>query len=87
MDSLVTMMDEDLKNGDTDSFSKSDLEFHVLLRKTSDNRIFIKALESTNSLTYYQQSTINQFPGILESVKARDATKEGSLYIINYFGI
>jgi GntR family transcriptional repressor for pyruvate dehydrogenase complex len=71
LEDLLQMMTEDLRIGDTDSFSERDYEFHLLIGKASGNRILFKALENIRGLLYYQQSTINRFPGILESSNSR----------------
>ena len=62
---ILEMMNEDLENGDADSFSERDYKFHLLIAKASRNRILFKVLENIRSLLQYQQLTINRCPGIL----------------------
>lgn len=63
---LLTMMDEDLRNKDSEAYSERDYEFHMLIGKASGNRILLKALENIRNLLHYQLIAINKVSGNME---------------------
>ncbi|MCX6262640.1 MAG: FCD domain-containing protein [Bacteroidia bacterium] len=67
---LLTLMDEDVKRGDVESFGERDFEFHILIGKASENIILLRTLENIKGLLRYQVLSINKVPGNME--KASD---------------
>ncbi len=66
LETLLHGMDENLKAGDTESFSEKDIEFHYSIGKAAGNRILFKTLINIRNLLYYQLFTINRLPNIIE---------------------
>ena len=66
LETLLHGMDENLKAGDTESFSEKDVEFHYSIGKAAGNRILFKTLNNIRNLLYYQLFTINRLPNIIE---------------------
>ncbi len=66
LETLLHGMDENLKAGDTESFSEKDIEFHYSIGKAAGNRILFKTLINIRTLLYYQLFTINRLPNIIE---------------------
>jgi GntR family transcriptional regulator, transcriptional repressor for pyruvate dehydrogenase complex len=66
LETLLQGMDEDLKAGDTESFSEKDIEFHYSIGKAAGNRILFKTLNNIRNLLYFQLFTINRLPNIID---------------------
>ncbi len=66
LETLIRGMEEDLKAGDTESFSEKDFDFHYSIGKAAGNRILFKTLNNIRNLLYYQLFTINRLPNIIE---------------------
>jgi GntR family transcriptional repressor for pyruvate dehydrogenase complex len=59
------------REGDIDSYSEMDYEFHLAIGKAAGNRILFKTLENIGELLQYQQSTINRVPDIMRLSSVR----------------
>lgn len=77
LEALLKGMDENLKEGDIESFSEKDIEFHYSIGKASGNRILFKTLNNIRNLLHYQMVTINRLPNIIQrsSKRHRDIFK------------
>jgi GntR family transcriptional repressor for pyruvate dehydrogenase complex len=77
LEALLKGMDENLKEGDIESFSEKDIEFHYSIGKASGNRILFKTLNNIRNLLHYQMYTINRLPNIIQrsSKRHRDIFK------------
>lgn len=71
IEDLLKQMDKNIENGDIDSFSEKDYEFHLSIGKAAGNRILLKTLENIKDLLRYQQSIINRLPNIIRCSSLR----------------
>jgi len=71
IEGLLAEMDKNIEQGDVDSFSEMDYEFHLSIGRAAGNRILLKVLENIKDLLRYQQSTINSLPSIIRSSSIR----------------
>lgn len=71
IEQLLREMDRASAEGDIDSYSEMDYEFHLAIGKAAGNRIMFKMLENIRELLRYQQTTVNRIPDIMHTSSVR----------------
>jgi len=62
-ESFIKAMEAAIDDENLRSFIEADHAFHMAIAKAVGNRFIFKAFENTQSLLFYQQSTVNRYPG------------------------
>jgi len=71
IESLLKDMDQSVAEGDIESFSEKDVEFHYAIAKAAGNRILFKTLSNIRNLLQYQLFIVNRIPTIIDRSAVR----------------
>ncbi len=66
LSALVEKMDNVVRDGDIEEFSRLDMEFHLLLGRISKNTLMKRMLRTIRNLMRDQQEKVNRIDGVLK---------------------